>query len=290
MKKLLLFISVFTLILSITIFSASAETKALLPTDVSKWKSVEVNGENATAVIKDGATVVSGSVQAWPNVSYSMGEAEHIKVPIKGYAIEYDIVVDKGASNIFLYFKGETPEVNSGDKTFLFMHCIDTDKKDAGSGDVLAGTYKGVITLEDMMKNAKFPANCANDDNTITFSGISIYSVSGATVTVNKFQLIQATESTTSTSSTASTSSATSVGTSSAASSAASSSASKASSVSAASSVKSNSSGSSLAASFSVSSAPVESTTDYTWYYITGGVVAVCIVIIVVVIIKKNRK
>lgn len=271
MKKLLLFILVFTLILSIAAFSASAEAKSLLPTDVSKWSPVDYGGERATAVIKDGATVVSGSVASWPNVTYTMTEAEYITVPIKGYAIEYDFSVDKGQTNIVVYFK-------SGD-SFQFPNCIDTPNKDPGSGDIKAGTYKGVITIEDMMKSANFPAGSANSDNTITFTGITIFSVSGATVTVKKFQLVEADQSSTGSESKSNSSSAVST---------TSSVVGKSNSSSAASSQKPTSSVSSKAAETS-QIVDVEPSSA-TWYYIIGGIAVVAIVVVVVVIVNKKKK
>jgi hypothetical protein len=283
MKKLLLFISVFTLILSITVFAVSAETKSLLPTDVSKWKPVDAGGESAKAAIKDDATVVSGSVQSWPNVSYSMSADERITVPIKGYAIEYDFVIDKGQSNIVLYMKGDTPAADVSGKHFQFPECIDTPNKDAGSGDIKQGSYKGVITLEDMMKNAKFPTDCANSDNTITFSGLTIYTVSGAAVTVNKFQLVQADKSSTSSDSSSSASSAST-------SSSILTSESKTNSSSAASSAKSTPAASSKAGSVSDTASTAEETPDSTWYYIIGGVALVAIIVTVVVIVVKRKK
>lgn len=189
MKKLLVGFLVLSLAISISLFYASAETTSLLPENVSDWKSVSEQTKTATAEIKDGTTVISGSTQFWPSVAYSMPEEKQVTVPIEGMSVEYEFMVDKGASNIFIYFKGATPE-NPDDNFFKLMDCIDTPNKDAGSSDVTAGTYKGAVRLDEMTANFNFPGTAVNDDNTITFSGLSIYSVAGATVTVNKLQIV----------------------------------------------------------------------------------------------------
>ncbi|HOJ47873.1 MAG TPA: hypothetical protein PLD48_03250 [Bacillota bacterium] len=271
MKKLCLFILAVTLILGTAVFSASAETTSLLPTDVSKWRKVDAGGESATVVIQDGATVVSGSVASWPNVTYTMTEDEYVTVPIKGYAIEYDISLDKGQTNVLILFKDG--------KNFQFPNCIDTPNKDPGSGDIKAGAYKGVITIEDMMKNQSFPANVANADDTITITGITIFTVSGATVTVNKFQIVEADESSVGSESEAGSESKSD---SSSAVSSASSAASAAGASSAASSDK--------PASSAEASQPAEGASSAIWYYIIGGAAVVAIIIIVAVVVSKKKK
>lgn len=294
MKKLILFFSVFTLILSVTVFTVSADAKSLLPTDVSKWKAVDAGGESAKAEIKNGATVVSGSVQSWPCVTYSMSKDAQITVPIKGYAIEYDISIDKGQTNILIYMKGDTPDNDANGKHFQFPNCIDTPNKDAGSGDIKAGDYKGVITIEDMMKSSGFPADCANSDNTITFSGITIFSVAGANVTVNKFQIVQANGSSANTSSQSGTSSVVSTTSSSAAlsneSKVSSSSVSTANSSTANSSTANSSAVSSNASSAADTASTADDTPDSTWYYIIGGAAVVAIIVVAVIIVVRNKK
>lgn len=285
MKKVISCLAIFTLILSILMVPVSAETKSLLPADASKWGSVAAGGENATVTIENGATVISGSAQSWPCATYDMDTANQITVPVAGTVLEYDFSLDVGSTNISIFMKGETPK--SFDKSFFsIVKCIESSTKDAESGDLTAGAYKGTITLDQIVAHEDFPDAALNADGTLTISGIEIFTVFGAKVVVNKMNIV--TGGTSSESSAATSSEATS---SEATSSVVNNETSNTSSTT--SSVTANTSSTVSKATSSVSvttSSQVDDNSglDTIWYVVIG-VAAVAIIIVIAVITKKKK-
>jgi len=189
MKKLIVLCSVFVLVISMSGILASAETTSLLPDDDTVWQGlqyVDANGntEDINVKTQDGVTEFWGSTIGWPCAAYSAAEADWITVPVEGMSLQYDITIDVGRTNILLFMKGETPN-SFTDKYFTISQTDD---------DVAAGTYSGTLSLEDITTNEFFPASALNDDGTLTISGLKIFSVAGATVTVNKLVIVSDSE------------------------------------------------------------------------------------------------
>jgi len=194
MKKLLLITTVIALTLSVLALTVSAEPASLLPEDASVWKSNSANGEDASIKIEGGATVIFGSANSWPSANYSMEENDWITIPTEDYVLEYDFSLDIGHTNMTLFLKGNTPDNYTDGTHFSIVNCID-GPKDEGSGDLFAGTYTGAIKIEDMINQEGFPKDTINDDNTLTVSGLRVFTVFGANVKINKLEFVEASES-----------------------------------------------------------------------------------------------
>ncbi|MDD4164835.1 MAG: hypothetical protein PHD46_04430 [Eubacteriales bacterium] len=195
MKKLFITSAVFAIIFSVCLISASAVTTSYLPEDPSVWKSFAEDGpENVTVTIEDGATVVrSDGTAHWPCAALNLSEEDQITVPIEGTSLEYDFTVDGGKSSILFFMKGDSPDSYTQNMYIRMVNCV-PELGMALEADIAPGTYSGTITLEEMFKNMSTYQEALklakNDDNTLTFSGLKIYSVGGSVVTVNKFQFI----------------------------------------------------------------------------------------------------
>ena len=194
MKKLLLITTVIALTLSVLALTVSAEPASLLPEDASVWKSNSANGEDASIKIEEGVTVVFGSADSWPSANYSMEKNDWITIPTEDYVLEYDFSLDIGHTNMTLFLKGNTPDNYTDGTHFSIVNCID-GPKDEGSGDLFAGTYTGAIKIEDMINQEGFPKDTINDDNTLTVSGLRVFTVFGANVKINKLEFVEASES-----------------------------------------------------------------------------------------------
>lgn len=206
MKKVLTLIAIFTLVLSVSLISASAATASLLPTDATVWEHyLEGGTTEITVTVTDGVTVVAskGTID-WPCAALSLAEEDQITVPVAGTSLEYDFTVENGFSNIMFFMKGDSPSGYTQNMYIRMVDCISAFGI-ADSTDIKPGTYTGSITLEEMLaamtEYDDYLADAVNADGTLTFSGLKIYVVSGAVVTVNKLQLVATGEITTGTTS-----------------------------------------------------------------------------------------
>lgn len=198
MKKLLVLLTAITLVLSISAFMVSAQSTSLLPEDASVWGSYAYEDantgttENAIVTIENGSTVIGGSKAGWPCAVYNMEEADWVTVPIEGNVLKYEFSVDTARTNIILFFKGDTPENYNGN-SFTISRCFDPSFI-IGTDDIMAGTYSGTIKLSDIVEHTDFPAAAKNDDDTLTISGLKIFSVGGANITIKTFEIASESE------------------------------------------------------------------------------------------------
>ncbi|PKM62679.1 MAG: hypothetical protein CVU97_04075 [Firmicutes bacterium HGW-Firmicutes-21] len=190
MKKFIAFIAICSIVLSLSFLSVSAETaKSLLPEDVSVWKSYDAGGETANAKLEGDATVIWGSTVSWPSVGYSMEVNDYITVSIEDTVIEYDFELDVGKTNISIFMKGDTPDKHDG-KYISIIKFIESENIELESGDLYPGTYKGAFSISELVSHPDFPFETDNDE-TLTISGIRIFTVSGATVIINKLRIVE---------------------------------------------------------------------------------------------------
>ena len=289
MKKLIAIMAILTLVISISLIPVSAATTSLLPTDATAWKSFSAgdNNENVNVKIDNGATIVTSTgTTSWPCAALSLGKAESYTVPIEGTSFEYDFTVANGKSNIMLFFNGGTPDVVIGTDYARLVDCI-SNFGITDNSDVPVGTYTGTITLKDMTSSAGFPKTSINADKTVTISGIKIYSVGGAVVTVNKLQLVASSNVSTESSTPATVVSSTSTSNSSIATSSVSQVSNDSSKSSTTSSKPTVTSGTTSVTS-NQSSGDVNNDNDIIWYIVIA-VAVVAVIAVAIIAIKKKK-
>ena len=135
---------------------------------------------------EDGSYVFSGSLpNTWP--AKECNYSDPITVPVDHYSLVYDFDVDGGNTNITFFFgSAHFPLSNSalGDVNY-----------EAGSGDLMPDVYKGTVKLSDLihattnLNGEAFPESAVTDGK-LTFTGLAVYSVAGATITVRALELI----------------------------------------------------------------------------------------------------
>ncbi len=125
----------------------------------------------------DGSQVFTNIGGTWPYAAYAYDEK--ILVPNEAY-IEYDLTVRCSATSINFYVGGSIPDLE-GDKVmddvggrqyFKLNSYISSDNIDAGSGDLLSGTYKGKVKVSDL----NVPDSC-RVDGMVWISGLKVYAV-----------------------------------------------------------------------------------------------------------------
>ncbi|MBO5767432.1 MAG: hypothetical protein J6R49_02795, partial [Clostridia bacterium] len=104
-----------------------------------------------------------------------------------------DFTVSGGNTNINFYFT----DGFGGSATYTIANNTLGDVNyDAGSGDLFDGEYKGAIKLSDFVNSTaflnegKFNSEFITEDNEIIFTGIQVYSVNGATITVRALDIV----------------------------------------------------------------------------------------------------
>lgn len=145
----------------------------------------EGGGQVATYEFTDGKLIVR-SPGGWPNVSYVFPEP--LCVDFDDSEIEIDFKVEGGYTAILLA---------TADGQLIKIHQnvgADTAAFDSGSGDLGAGEYKAKLKLSEILANLDgglfdTTALLADDNGNITFTQITVYATSGATVTVNSIKL-----------------------------------------------------------------------------------------------------
>ena len=188
MKKTLTFILVLSLLAAVLCLPMSAEktTYKLIPTDQG-WADIPNQGASVTVRKDGGSYIFSGSNPGtWPATSLTYDEP--ITVSVENTTLKYDFDVDAGNTNItFVIGSYHYPLSNTalGDVNY-----------EAGSGDLFSATYSGSFKLSKLVESKK---NLGGDpfdksqvvDGKLTFTGIVVYSVSGAVITVRKLELVE---------------------------------------------------------------------------------------------------
>ncbi|MBQ4616914.1 MAG: hypothetical protein IJB27_00890 [Clostridia bacterium] len=169
----------------------------LLAPSADAWLSpVQItSGVKSIVAVSDNGTsgrVFTNVGGTWPYAAYVYDEK--ILLPDDSY-IEYDLTVQSSATSINFYVGGSIPDLE-GDKVmddvggrdyFKLNSYISSTKIDPGSGDLLAGTYKGKVRVGDL----NVPADCRVDGMT-WISGLKVYAVGAdkSTVTIRKLQAV----------------------------------------------------------------------------------------------------
>lgn len=192
MKKLLIVNLMIILLIGVFCLPALAGGISLLPDDIDVWIPIEYDGEIATAEIREGATVIRGSQNSWPAVGYGLEGDNSITLDINSSAFEFDLTTKDGNANIVLYMKGSTPfNYDTVQTKCVFLaKCIEEENIHFCSGDLLPGTYKGSISFKELSEHSEFPDNSLNNDGTLTITGIKIFTVYGAKVTVRALTIV----------------------------------------------------------------------------------------------------
>ncbi|MBR5779667.1 MAG: hypothetical protein IKY21_03460, partial [Clostridia bacterium] len=153
---------------------------------IDKATPWEVTGNGSFSYEGDVLTV--NAVENWPCIQAYYAEA--ITVTVADYYLEYDFTVEGAANMNFIFGNGGTFSISNSALS------LEEGQVDAGSGDLLAGSYKGVIALSDLVaatanyQSAAFPA-AEVVDGELTFAGLNIFSVgTDVDVVVNKFALV----------------------------------------------------------------------------------------------------
>lgn len=196
MKKLLVIFVSAILVMSLCTAFASAEGENLVLSDV-EWYQENGNGALCTITFEGGKAVVGGSTaNTWPNVYATYAPEQCIIANIDEYSLHYDFEFTTGNTNItFIFSKDAVTPDNSGNYP-ISNSALGVTSFDAGSGDLYADHYEGYIKLSDLVNSTQnydstpFDKSLINANNELIFSGMKIYSVNGAEITINALELV----------------------------------------------------------------------------------------------------
>ncbi len=186
--------------------SDTLEPLDLLPPAVDDWYSPVQSASKVycttvqTALTGGGYTVANvterdegagGSLlnpYTWPYASYAYDAK--ILVPSDA-VIEYDFTISSSAASISLFMGGDVPGLDDAKNPhYLSLNEFLTDNLDSQSGDILPGTYKGTVAVEDLLASGAVPDEC-RPSGYLWLSGIKIYVVGyhGNSITLRTFTL-----------------------------------------------------------------------------------------------------
>lgn len=193
MKRILTVAFAAVLLLAMCIIPVSAaDSYTLLPAD-GEWTTVAgPDGNDITVNVTDEATVFSASA-SWPCANCHYTEDQIVKASIDDYSLVYDFTVETGATNINFTF---TDGFGNSAGYSISNTTLGDVNYDSGSGDLTAGEYKGAVKLSDLINSTMyfggtaFPQNIIGENNTLIFTDIQVYSVSGATVTIRQLSIV----------------------------------------------------------------------------------------------------
>lgn len=191
MKRLFATAFALMLVCAMCIIPASAaESYDLIPTD-STWTTTPYEGFDITVDITEDAAVFSADGY-WPSAETYYADDARITVDIDEYSLVYDFTVETGMTNINFYL---TDGFGTSVTHSISNNTLGAVSYDSGSGDLNAGEYKGVVKLSDFanstmfLNNQAFPQNIIVD-NQLTFTGIQVYSVNSATITIREIAIV----------------------------------------------------------------------------------------------------
>ena len=202
MKRSLSLVLVLALALSLFAVSVSAaETKtSLIPAEGATWVKTDHGEGSVNVEYKDGAVVFSGSVPGtWPCT-----ESWYIDNPIVADTtddyLSIDFTVVGGTTNINFFFDdGNGGSIGYSISNTALNEACPGAPIDEGSGDLYDGEYKCTISIADLVASVKNLKDNGNDvpfpagaviDGQVKFIGINVYSVNGATVTINDLSVV----------------------------------------------------------------------------------------------------
>ncbi len=171
-------------------------TVDLLAPTIDSWHNPVLSAYGTKCVVSETA-LSNGGVQftnaggAWPYATYIY---DNMLLLPDDAVIEYDLTMTASATSINFYLGRSLPDLYgdsmtdeaAGRQYFKLNSYISSSKIDAGSGDLLKGTYKGSVKVSDLNVGEKGRVN-----GMVALSAIKIYTVgsNGTTVTVNKLQV-----------------------------------------------------------------------------------------------------
>lgn len=202
MKRSLSLVLVLALALSLFAVSVSAaETKtSLIPAEGATWVKTDHGEGSVNVEYKDGAVVFSGSVPGtWPCT-----ESWYIDNPIVADTtddyLSIDFTVVGGTTNINFFFDdGNGGSIGYSISNTALNEACPGAPIDEGSGDLYDGEYKCTISIADLVASVKNLKDNGNDvpfpagaviDGQVKFIGINVYSVNGATITINDLSVV----------------------------------------------------------------------------------------------------
>lgn len=195
MKRIAIISMVLLFAVVISAFSVSAADSYKLIYKDADWQYTDNGGCRVSADFSSGNAVFSGSAEGtWPSTECDYAPDKQIKVKIDDYSLSYDFTVEGGATNISIRFLNADGVM----KPFpIANNCLGDVNYDTGSGDLYAGDYKGTIKLTDLVnakqffENTPFDKSYVSKDNELLISGVQVYSVNGAKVTVRKLDIVK---------------------------------------------------------------------------------------------------
>lgn len=196
MKRTLFAVLAIVFVLSACLFPAFAEEPELvsymLIPQGGEWTTTPYEGFDITVNVTETEAVFKADAY-WPCADRMYSDEEIITVSIDDYSLVYDFTVEVGQTNINFYL---TDGFGSSASYTICNNTLGNVGYDAGSGDLHAGSYTGVIRLTDFVNSTKFyhseefPAGIITENNELIFTGIQVYSVNGSTVTIRKLDLV----------------------------------------------------------------------------------------------------
>lgn len=195
MKRILFAVLATVFVLSaciVPVFAEEALVSYTLIPQGGEWTTTPYEGFDITVNVTENNAVFKADAY-WPCADRMYSDEEIIVVSIDDYSLVYDFTVDVGQTNINFFL---TDGFGSNASYTICNNTLGNVGFDAGSGDLHAGTYTGVVRLTDFVnsnkffRNEEFPSGIITANNELIFTGIQVYSVNGATVTVNKLDLI----------------------------------------------------------------------------------------------------
>lgn len=191
MKRLLATIIAIVCVSAMCIIPASAADSYNLIPKGATWTTTPCEGYDITVTDTDDATVFTADGY-WPAANTVYSDDGRVTVDIDEYSLVYDFTVEVGQTNINFSL---TDGFGGSEVYSICNNALGEVPHDSGSGDLYAGEYKGVIRLSDLANSTMFLQGRAFPksiivDNCITFTGIQVYSVSSATVTVRTMAIV----------------------------------------------------------------------------------------------------
>ncbi|MBR5134560.1 MAG: dockerin type I repeat-containing protein, partial [Clostridia bacterium] len=108
----------------------------------------------------------------WPYSSYSYDKK--LLAPSTA-TITYDVTVACSSASLNLYIGGDIPHFDdSNAPNYIVLNSYITSNLDPNSGDMMAGTYSGTISIGDILNSGKVPSECIVN-NCLWISGVKLY-------------------------------------------------------------------------------------------------------------------
>ncbi|MBE6540060.1 MAG: hypothetical protein E7674_04885 [Ruminococcaceae bacterium] len=141
----------------------------IFPTLDGLWVKTDVEGDSINIEYSQGKTVINGSTAGkWPSAKAVFPNPVYIG---EGTYLVYDLSFDVGKTSFRL--NGEN-----------YVHKFMSDNLEAGTSDLLPGSYSGAISYEQLVELLG-----ANEDGLVAITDMTVFTVDGAEITVNTFKL-----------------------------------------------------------------------------------------------------